>query len=127
VAGAPTVPVDADPQRLTQALMQLASNAVRHTRPDTPIVFGAALAGERLHLWVSDRGTGIGAADQQRIFERFTRTSSSRRRGPGSGLGLAIVSAITTAHTGEVVLMSTEASGATFTLVLPVAGARVAS
>lgn len=119
LSGSPEVAVVADRHRLTQALMQLATNAVRHTRPGDPIVFGGAVARERLYLWVSDAGTGVPPDDHERIFERFARTSSSRRRGPGSGLGLAIVSAIAAAHAGDVSVMSAEGAGATFTLVLP--------
>jgi signal transduction histidine kinase len=112
--------VSADGQRLTQALLQLADNAVRHTTEQDEIAIGSAIEHDRVRLWVRDTGPGVAAADQQRIFERFARAGDAEgRTGEGSGLGLAIVSAIAQAHGGRVVLDSTPGHGATFTLLLP--------
>lgn len=109
----------ADTQRLTQALLQLADNAVRHTRPGDEIGIGAGtdpFGGVR--LWVRDTGAGVHPEDAERIFERFGRASVGRGD-EGSGLGLAIVSAIAAAHGGQVTLDSRLGHGATFALVLP--------
>lgn len=115
--------VVADPQRLTQALLQLAANAVRHTGPADEIGIGAGLDEGRLRLWVRDEGPGVPAEDVTRIFERFGRggwTSGQAQRGDhGSGLGLAIVQGIAAAHGGEVVLHRADGPGACFSLVLP--------
>jgi two-component system, OmpR family, sensor kinase len=112
--------VTADPQRLTQALLQLADNAVRHTGPDDEIAIGSAVGDGRLRLWVRDTGPGVAAQDRDRIFERFGRATTAKGRGEeGSGLGLAIVTAIAAAHGGHVVLDSEPGHGATFTLLLP--------
>ncbi|MFC5381670.1 sensor histidine kinase [Aquipuribacter nitratireducens] len=117
--------VVADEQRLTQALVQLASNAVAHTDPADRITFGGAVAGGLLHLWVLDEGDGIGAGDRERVFDRFARAgggpASPRRRvmGEGAGLGLSIVRAIAEAHGGTVELLSTPGTGSAFVLVLP--------
>lgn len=111
-----------DKHRLMQALLQLVSNAVRHTDPGDEIAVGASLDAGTLRLWVRDTGEGVPAADQARIFNRFERGSSDRNRGPGghgSGLGLTIVSAIAAAHGGRVVLSSLPGAGATFALELP--------
>ena len=108
----------ADGQRLTQALLQLAANAVQHTSDGDRISFGSAAAGGRVRLWVSDTGAGIAPADHERIFERFAR-GSAPRRSDGAGLGLTIVRTITKAHGGVVRLDSTPGRGATFTLELP--------
>jgi signal transduction histidine kinase len=107
-----------DGQRLTQALIQLASNAVNHTGEQDAIAVGGEVADGRIRLWVSDTGTGIAAADRERIFERFDR-GSDQGRGHGSGLGLAIVTRIARAHGGAVEVESTPGRGSTFTLVLP--------
>ncbi|UFP96818.1 HAMP domain-containing protein [Gloeobacter morelensis MG652769] len=107
----------ADRQRLTQAVINLAQNAVQHTGPGDRIAIGSALRGAWVYLWVSDCGPGIAPEDQRRIFERFERGSHSRYE--GSGLGLAIVQAIATTHGGSIQLTSTPGAGATFTLVLP--------
>ncbi|WP_336029649.1 sensor histidine kinase [Geodermatophilus sp. FMUSA9-8] len=112
-----------DPQRLTQAVVALADNAVRYTGPGDRVVLGSRLSGADLLVWVDDAGPGIAAADQERVFERFARGSAGARRSDGAGLGLSIVRAIAAAHGGRVELHSRPGEGATFTLVLP---ARVA-
>jgi len=113
-----------DPQRITQAMVQLASNAVRHSSSGDTIVLGSSLTddgGRRtVRLWVRDFGPGIAPEDQERIFERFARAGSPRAHRPGAGLGLAIVRAIAEAHRGTVHLDSALGRGSTFTLILPV-------
>jgi len=113
------VVVAADAQRLTQALLQLADNAVKHTRPADVIAFGAEESAEGILLWVRDSGPGVPPVDAERIFERFQRSRSSRGT-QGSGLGLSIVSGIAAAHGGRVTLTHAR-PGARFTLVLPLA------
>jgi two-component system OmpR family sensor kinase len=110
----------ADQQRLTQAVMNLATNAVRHTREGETIWIGSSLVAGRARLWVRDDGPGIEPAEQGRIFERFARAERSPDPGAdGAGLGLAIVKAIAEAHGGEVELDSRPGVGATFTIVVP--------
>ncbi|AIY00990.1 histidine kinase [Arthrobacter sp. PAMC 25486] len=116
----------ADGQRLTQALMQLASNAVAHTPPRGIIALGSRLLpdsmddGGRLLLWVRDTGAGIAQEDQEGIFSRFRR-GAGVPQAAGAGLGLAIVKSIAEAHGGTVTVSSSLGAGATFTLNLPVA------
>ena len=112
--------VVADRQRLTQALMNLAQNAVAHTETGDEIAFGAEVNGERASVWVRDTGTGIPPSEQRRIFSRFSRGSHSRDRYEGTGIGLAIVRAIAEAHGGRVRVTSRLGEGARFELVLPV-------
>lgn len=111
--------VDGDPQRLTQALTQLAQNATQHTVEGQSVALGSSARDGAVRIWVRDEGEGIEPADQERIFERFARAAAGRRRSEGSGLGLAIVQAIAEAHDGRVELESRPGEGATFTLVLP--------
>lgn len=118
--GAVPVELDADPQRLTQALMQLAQNAVQHTRDDQVIALGASRDGDRVHVRVRDEGEGIAEADRERVFERFARATGQVRRSDGHGLGLAIFCAIADAHGGRVELDTQLGRGSTFRLVLPV-------
>ncbi|WP_406249208.1 sensor histidine kinase [Microbacterium sp. M] len=115
-----------DPQRITQAVLQLAANAVQITEPGARIRIGSRFEGagpERmLRLWVQDEGPGVAPADAERIFERFVRGGASGegtapRR--GSGLGLAIVRAITDAHGGSAWVDSVLGEGATFGLDIP--------
>jgi two-component system OmpR family sensor kinase len=111
--------IHADGQRLTQALMQLAANAVRHTVRGDEIGVGSAVLGGRVRLWVRDTGEGIAPGDQARIFDRFARGPAGRTGTEGAGLGLAIVRRIAEAHGGSVVLDSDVGRGATFTMDLP--------
>jgi signal transduction histidine kinase len=110
--------VEVDSQRITQAIMNLALNAVQHTRPGDGIAIGSALGGTQVRLWVRDEGPGIAPAEQQQIFQRFEGRAREAGSG-GTGLGLAIVYAIAEAHGGKVGLESSLGDGATFSLVLP--------
>lgn len=108
-----------DPQRITQALIALADNACRYTRPGDRIGLGSQLSGGWLRFWVADSGPGVSDADRARIFERFGRGSAGGKRSDGAGLGLAIVRAIAHAHGGDVLLDSVLGRGASFTIMIP--------
>jgi signal transduction histidine kinase len=111
--------IHADPYRLTSAVMNLAENAVRHTRGDQAVAIGSELDGGVARIWVRDEGDGIDPNEQRRIFERFA-SGAEGASGHGAGLGLAIVTAIADAHGGHVELESTPRRGSKFTIVLPV-------
>ena len=106
----------ADRQRLTQAVMNLAHNAVRHTDEGDAIALGSALENGDARIWVKDSGPGIAREEQERIFERAVTGG-----GDGAGLGLAIVKTIATAHGGRIELESAPGEGARFTIVIPAA------
>ncbi|MFE0764332.1 sensor histidine kinase [Streptomyces smyrnaeus] len=112
-----------DPQRVTQAMVQLAQNAVQHTARGTAVRIGSRRCPTRrtVELYVADSGPGVSGADAELIFERFRRGTARRgSRGSGAGLGLAIVKAIAEGHpSGRVELRTTAGGGATFVLVLP--------
>ena len=114
-------PVSLDPQRITQAMLQLVSNAVAHTVEGDDITLGTQLDAEAARFWVRDSGPGIPADEQPRIFQRFYRGTAQREG--GSGLGLAIVQAIAEAHGGRVELASLPGLGARFTIAVPVSSA----
>jgi signal transduction histidine kinase len=107
----------ADGQRLTQAVMQLAQNAVEHTDVGAEIGLGSTVTLDGARFWVRDTGTGVVAEDRERIFERLERGSNEDR--PGAGLGLAIVTAIARAHGGRAELDGAGAPGATFSITVP--------
>ena len=97
-----------DPELLTQMLVNLVDNALRHCPPGAHIRVGlnSAQAGAPI-LWVSDDGPGVPAADRDRLFDRFYRLETSRTS-PGSGLGLTIVSAIAKLHDATVELADSQ-------------------
>lgn len=109
----------ADRQRLTQAVLELARNAVQHSASGSPIQLGSELVDGEARLWVRDQGPGVPAADRDRVFERFSRVATGGRISDGTGLGLAIVRAIATAHGGRVELSDPPGGGAMFSVVVP--------
>ncbi len=113
--------IEADPERLTQAWLNLITNAVQHTDVGGVIAIGSSVVDDEARLWVRDDGPGVPVDEQDRIFERFGRgrdTLEGRRE--GTGLGLAIVGAIARAHGGRVRIDSRPGQGARFTIVVPV-------
>ena len=114
--------VTLDEQRITQAVLQLADNAVKHTDPGDTVAIGSSLTGGTLRLWVRDTGPGVPEHHRDTIFERFGR-GDVRSGDEGFGLGLSIVRAIAEAHRGTVTVGDArpghERPGARFELVLP--------
>ena len=118
----PRATLTADPDRLAQALRNLISNAVQHTRAPGGLVRldVEPVEPDRVRFVVRDDGPGIAPDQLERVFERFHRTDSSRtRRGGGAGLGLAIVLAIAEAHGGRARAVASGATGARLELELP--------
>jgi two-component system, OmpR family, sensor kinase len=119
----PTGTLEADPDRLAQAVRNLVRNAIDHTAPGTGQVRLEVqrASSQEVRLAVVDDGPGIPAAERERVFERFHRTDASRARAQGgTGLGLAIVLAIVEAHGGQARALSGNGSGgARVELTLP--------
>ncbi|MFI7126782.1 ATP-binding protein [Nonomuraea sp. NPDC050153] len=111
--------VPADRQRLTQALMQLGANAVRHTTDDDLIAVGSAVRDGWVELWVRDSGPGVAPAERERIFGRFVRGAGRTVTYEGAGLGLAIVRSIAEAHGGNVKVTEAPGGGACFVMSIP--------
>jgi two-component system, OmpR family, sensor kinase len=108
-----------DEQRMMQAVLQLAQNAVAQTSDGQTIAIGSKVDSDEAHFWVRDTGRGVSDADRERIFERFYRGGSLRSESDGAGLGLSIVSAIAAAHGGRVEVESNVGEGALFRIVVP--------
>lgn len=117
-----TVTCAVDPQRLTQAVLQLCANAVRFSEPGSAIAVGSRLDPDRLRIWVRDHGRGIPPGDITRVFNRFERLHNDVE---GSGLGLTIVRSVALAHDGDVEVSSELGKGTMVTLALPVHGTPV--
>ena len=117
----------ADVERIGQALLNLAHNAVKFSAAGGEVRLSWQVDGDRVRFAVADDGIGISTAHQGRIFERFYKVDRSRTR-VGSdeglvtgtaGLGLAIVRHIADAHGGQAVVESLEGVGSTFWVETP--------
>jgi signal transduction histidine kinase len=117
----PAVPlsVSIDETRIHQVLLNLLENAVRYSPSGAPITVtvsspSAAVA----RVTVRDRGPGIAAAEQQRLFQRFVRGAASEGKG-GLGIGLYLCRTIVERHGGTIGVDSTVGEGASFSIDLP--------
>ena len=106
-----------DPNRLEQALQNLAANALRHTPDGGWITLTSEPAGDAVRLSVRDTGPGIPDDHLPLIFERFYKADAARKAAGGSGLGLSIVKAIVERHGGTITARNEQ--GAVFEIVLP--------
>ncbi|MEV7607196.1 ATP-binding protein [Paenarthrobacter sp. NPDC089322] len=118
--------ISVDAQRITQAVLQLATNACQYSPAGSTVSLGSRFEGEgagrRFTVWVSDRGHGVNEGEAALIFGRFHRgqaTKDTERARPGAGLGLAIVRSIAEAHHGTAWVKSIKGQGATFGVTLP--------
>jgi two-component system sensor histidine kinase KdpD len=102
-----------------QALFNLLDNAVRYSPAGSPIDVAARATTDALRVTIADRGPGIAAGAEERVFEKFARVSDDRS---GSGLGLAIVRGIALAHGGSARAEARPGGGSVFTLELPRVG-----
>ncbi len=118
----PDLAVLADREKLRQVMINLLSNAIRHTPAGGTITIVAAPRGNRIAIEVDDTGPGIPADRRAAVFEPFVqldRTLSQTRE--GLGLGLAISRDLARGMGGELVAEETPAGGARFVLTLPIA------
>jgi signal transduction histidine kinase len=114
--------VQCDREKVRQALINLASNAVKFTPSGGSVSVEACADGEdRVAISVADTGIGIAPQNLGRVFEVFFQVDgSTTREFGGAGLGLAIVKSYVEAHAGTVKVLSTPGAGTTFVLSLPV-------
>ncbi|WP_193368376.1 sensor histidine kinase [Pelagibius marinus] len=111
----------ADGRALRQILINLLSNAVRHTPAGGSIIVGAQLAAEgALDIFVADTGVGIPAGDLERVLHPFEQVASDQTlQQEGTGLGLSIVKQLVDLHGGKLKLVSEVGKGTTVTFTLP--------
>ena len=112
-----------DEAALRRVFQNLIDNAVKYGAFGGWIGVSAQKNGSEVRITVADRGMGIPAAEQNRIFEPFYRAADAvAAQIHGAGLGLSLVQRIVEAHGGRVSVKSTPGSGSEFTVHLPVAG-----
>jgi two-component system sensor histidine kinase BaeS len=104
----------ADPDRLSQVVINLLTNSIKAISPGGRIAVAASSDDERVYIDIVDNGCGIPDEDRPHIFERFYKGKSG-----GLGIGLAIVHELVTAHGGFVSVRSAAGSGTSFRVVLP--------
>jgi len=109
-----------DPDAVGQAIFNLVDNAVKYGRDGKIIEIELKVGDKQLFISVKDFGIGIPEEEQDKIFERFHRVGTDLVHDvKGSGLGLSIVSHVAIAHDGDVLVVSEQGKGSTFTLCLP--------
>jgi len=112
------LPINADEEAVTEALINLMDNAIKYSDDEKEISISTGRQNGNVLLKVKDSGIGINKENQKYIFDKFYRVSSgSTFTKKGSGLGLSLVKHIMDAHGGEILLESTPGKGSTFTLV----------
>ena len=114
----PLVPLDA--VLIQQLLVNLLENALKYTPAETAIEIRARTEPGGVEIVVADRGPGIPAGEEQRVFDKFYRIGGAR--GGGVGLGLAICKGIAMAHGGRIFVLNRLGGGAEFHIFLPVEG-----
>ena len=92
-----------DIELITQMLVNVLENAIRHCPPDVEICLRAKRVDNVLTIELADRGPGIAESERERVFRRFIRLEDARQT-KGNGLGLSLVKAIVLLHNGIVSL-----------------------
>ena len=109
-----------DKDKITQALVNILSNAIRYSNEGSTIFIEEKLKDNKVIISIEDQGIGISEDDLKYVFERFYRADKSRTRATGgTGIGLTIVKSIVSSHGGEVKLESKLGEGSKFTIILP--------
>ena len=115
------------PEYVQRVLLNLLTNALRHTPSDGSVFVKAREGADELELSVEDTGSGLSLEAQRRVFERFWRDDASRNRATGgAGLGLAIARGFIEVQGGRIWAENRPEGGARFAFTLPIAQTRTA-
>jgi signal transduction histidine kinase len=110
----------ADPEALTQAILNLLGNAMKYSGDSRSIEIRVGTRDEEAFVDVIDHGIGIARDEQSRIFERFHRVQSTETSDiAGTGLGLPLALHVVEAHRGRIAVVSNPGHGSTFSVRLP--------
>jgi len=117
--GLPMVAIDAE--AISQAVVNLLNNATKYSEDAKKIEVAVAARDSHIAIEVADHGIGILRSEQQKIFEKFYRVSTTLvHNTKGSGLGLALVKHVVEAHGGRVLVDSELGRGSRFTILIPI-------
>jgi len=110
------------PEQVERVLLNLLTNALRHTPADGTVAVALTPADEAVRVTVEDTGEGINADTARRMFDRFWRSDSARNTSAGgAGLGLAIARGLVEAQGGRIWAEPRESGGARVSFTLPAA------
>ena len=112
-------PVHGDRKILKQLLLNLLTNAIKYSPPESVVTVVLRSEGNEVLMEVRDTGRGISPEDQKRLFQRFYRAGNAQDEVQGTGLGLVIAKRIAESHEGSISVESTLGKGSTFTVRLP--------
>ncbi|MCL6431697.1 MAG: PAS domain S-box protein [Anaerolineae bacterium] len=114
-------PALADPSRLERILVNLLSNALKFSPPESPVIVSLERRGDEVITSITDQGPGIPPEDLPRLFQRYYQAPTADERQRGVGLGLYITRMLVEAHGGRIWAESEVGKGSTFSFSLPVA------
>ena len=119
-AAPPPYPVVGDDDAITQILVNLLSNAEKYSTEQKEVSLHSYIDGNFLFVSVLDRGSGVPAGEQNKIFDAFYRAHDSLASGvQGAGLGLTLAQRLAHEHNGEITYQPRPGGGSNFTLKLP--------
>lgn len=116
----PEAVISCAPDKIERVMMNLLTNALRHTPSDGAVAVSATRTGDQgILVRISDSGSGLAADEADQVFDRFFRGDSARDSSRGAGLGLAIAKGLVEAHGGEIRAENRPEGGASFSFTLP--------
>ncbi|MCB0654633.1 MAG: response regulator [Saprospiraceae bacterium] len=108
-----------DKDKLEKIIVNLLSNAFKHTPSNGKVAVHTSLEKGRLRIQIEDNGPGIPPEEAERIFDRFYQVEGTETS--GTGIGLALVKELVELHHGQITVESSKGKGSTFKISLPVA------
>lgn len=113
--------VKIDTEALSEAIINLIDNAVKYSDERKEVLLRTGVNNNLVFIEVVDKGIGIAAEEQKKIFEKFYRVSSGLIHNvKGTGIGLSLVKQIVEAHNGKIELKSSPGEGSTFRIIIPI-------